>query len=174
MKAQAGSFQASLKDLSLMNLRQLALLAPLVAAACAGGSAPIPLEAERTVAAPPEVVRQRVEQVLRGLGLSPVAGIAGLEADLGSPGLRGWAFCPMRLVHDRTVDVRRADWAEAGASDGILSVTFRPVGEGTHVRVAMRSAATYRDIYRNLPVGGACRSTGEIERRVLEAAGGAA
>ena len=78
------------------------------------------------------------------------------------------------LVYDRTQEVTRSSWAEPQAREGDVTLGLSPAGEGQMaVTVSARFGATYTDRYRNLPFDGRCRSTGELERALLQAAAGA-
>lgn len=154
------------------HLATLAVLLPLAACATAPSAPPPPSGA--TVAAPAEEVRGRLERAMRGLGLAPEASSGRLRASFRGGAAQTWSDCPRIVIEDRTENVNRSDWASPQAREGAVTVGVAPAGgEQTAVTVSARFAATYTDRYRNLPVEGRCRSTGELERALLGAAAGA-
>jgi hypothetical protein len=156
-------------------MRHAALSAALATAlaACATTPPPPPPPSGATAAAPVGEVRGRVERAMRELGLAPESSPGGLRADFGGGAARPWSDCPRILIDDRTENVVRSDWAEPQAREGQVTIGLSPAGEQrTIVTVSGRFAATYTDRYRNLPVSGRCRSTGELERALLQAATG--
>ncbi len=124
-----------------------------------------------TVAAPVEEVRGRLQSELRSMGLGPTVTVSGLSAgSRGAP--KAWADCQRLLIHDRTGFTPRSDWADPEGLTADVTVVLRPSASSTEVTVVPRYAASYRDIFRNLPVMGACPSSGVLEQRLLGAARG--
>jgi hypothetical protein len=116
-------------------------------------------------------VRGRLEGELRSMGLGPPVTPGGLSvSSRAAP--KAWAACRLKLVEDRTGPAPRADWAEPENLNAEVAVGLRPTDGGTEVTVIPRYAAVYIDIFRNLPVNGACPSSGVLEQRLLEAARG--
>lgn len=131
---------------------------------------PGPLTA--TVAAPEAAVRERVAAAMRAAGLQPEPTPGGgLAAEVRGAARGEWGGCRMLLVKDLSTDFVRSDWAEPEARDLTVTVLLRPAGPtSTEVTAAAATVATYRDIYRNLPVRARCPSTGVLERQLLDAA----
>jgi hypothetical protein len=152
-------------------MRSLLLCCLALLSACASAPPPQPLPSTATVPASLEEVRGRLDRELRSLGLGPTVTSGGLTASSrGVPGT--WADCPRLLIHDRSDFATRSDWAEPEGLTAEVTVRLEPVAGGTAVTVAPRYAASYRDIFRNLPVQGACPSSSTLEQRLLEAARG--
>lgn len=148
----------------------------LLAAGCTLPTNPatVPGPLTATVAAPEAAVRERVAAAMRAAGLQPEPTPAGgLVARVRGAARSEWASCRMLLIYDRDSDIRRSDWAEPGARDLEVAVTLRPAAAdpaATEVTAAAATTATYRNIYRNLPVRARCGSTGVLERQLLDAA----
>jgi hypothetical protein len=143
----------------------------LLLAACATTSAP-PVPTTRTVAAPEGQVRDRIAAALRDLGLPPEPTRSGVQAVARGSASRDWADCRLALISSYQDDAPRHQWESPGARQARIEVSLAPAGSGTRVSVEPRFSATYRDPFRNLPVERGCASTGALERRLLDAAGG--
>ncbi len=152
-------------------MRALLLVCLVVLSACAGAPPPPPPPSTATVPASVEEVRGRLESELRRLGLSPTFTPTGLTAS-SRAAPRAWADCEMLLIHDHTGFAPRSDWAEPEGRTADVTMSLRPAAGGTEVVVVPRYAASYRDIFRNLPVTGACQSSGAVEQQLLAAARG--
>jgi hypothetical protein len=85
---------------------------------------------------------------------------------------QGWADCQRLLIHDWTGFTPRSDWADPEGLTADVTIGLRPSAGSTEVTVVPRYAASYRDIFRNLPIMGACPSSGVLEQRLLGAARG--
>lgn len=149
------------------------MLALLLAGGCATQEAPPPVEQHRVVAATPYDAGRNVARRLAELGLPPGDAHPGGTLTVGPFVAREeWAECRVVVVVDDTERDRRADWARPQARQGRLTIGLFPSGAGTAVDVSARFTATYLDRYRNTPFLYPCRSTGVLERELLDAAGG--
>ncbi len=142
----------------------LFLTLSLVLSACVGAPPSSSPPASRLIAASPEDTRRRIELVLVSVGLVPKATQAGFQASR-HPLPESWAECPVLLVGDWG---GRSDWAKPQDSNGTLVVSIQPAGNQSEVSVATTFTATYSDPFRNVPVTGPCRSTGELERLLFD------
>ena len=156
--------------------RTLALLVALLTTSCNLPPQPsgVPRPVTATVAAPVADVRERVARAMREAGLQPETTPAGLRAEVRGAARPEWAACRRLLVTDYSTEYVRSDWAEPEARDLEVTVAERlGGGGGSEVTVAAVTVATYRDVYRNLPVRAPCASTGVLERQLLAGAGAA-
>jgi hypothetical protein len=85
----------------------------------------------------------------------------------------GWAECARARIIDRTSDSRRPRRARPISRDLSLDVTVRESAGGAEVQPVARFTEQQLDRWRNLPFTQACRSTGVLERALLDSLGGA-
>ncbi|HET6468383.1 MAG TPA: hypothetical protein VFG43_08410 [Geminicoccaceae bacterium] len=143
------------------------LLSLLLLAACAAAEPPAPVERTREVRAPAETVADRLRTALPGLGLGDVtpAEGGGLAARSGSSPA-AWMDCPIAMIGS---DGRR-DIAVPEARSATVRIGLVPEGEGTRITVEPSFTGHYRNRFVNVAFTRACSSTGELERRLLDAA----
>lgn len=135
--------------------------------ACVGPPAPT----ERTAAGDPAEAHSRIAAELERLGFGPVSGTGGTLVASRSGVPAGWASCPPELV---TQDDPERRMVTADSRSGTVRVALEPARGGTHVRVATEFAGSYRNPLTTYRFERPCRSTGEVETRLLAAAGGPA
>ena len=85
----------------------------------------------------------------------------------------GWADCKRAWVTDRSSDNARPRRAQPISRDLALDVTLRESAVGVEVRPVARFTEQQHDRWRNMPFTQPCRSTGVLERALLDALGGA-
>ena len=83
----------------------------------------------------------------------------------------GWADCERARVIDRTSNSRRPRRARPLSRDLALEVTLRESAGDTEVQPLARFTEQQNDPYRNSPFTQPCRSTGVLERALLDAIG---
>lgn len=93
------------------------------------------------------------------------------ELTTGAP--TSWASCDRVVVTERD-DRNRTHWADADTRRASVTARFSELGGQTSVTLTPRFAGVYLDRFDNLPFDRPCSSTGELERQLLAAAGGAA
>jgi hypothetical protein len=131
-----------------------------------------PPESRRAVAGDPAAVAARIEAELAALGFRRTGGGSGgaIEAEAAAAPVV-WARCPPVLV---TGGDDRYRMASAGAREGTARVALAPAaGRGTAVEVGVDVTARYRNTIRGYGFERPCRSTGVVERRLLDAAAAA-
>jgi hypothetical protein len=148
-----------------MRLPARSTAALLALAGCATG----PASTERTLDAAPAVVLERVTIELRDLGFSPETGGPGSLLATTTRADPAWATCSPVLVGDG--DDRRL-MASAERRDAQIRVTATAVAGRTDLSVGAEFRAGYRNRLRAAGFERACRSTGVLEARLLEAGGG--
>ena len=141
---------------------------------CAAGPPPAPVEVSREVAGTPDVARRQVEARLAVLGFAFAQGPDGPE-EPDRPARTGraspdWAECETVLISGGTNSGQK-DFAAPQARSASVTVSYTPLATGTRVDVSTSFEATYHHRYRNLPFTESCRTTGELERALLAAAG---
>ena len=134
------------------------------------------VERGRTYAEDQAVVWERVQRFLRAHGITvvaadPATGV--ITAERREYQDAGWAECERARVIDRTSNSRRPTRARPLSRDLALEVTVRESAGGTEVRPLARFTEQQNDPYRNWPFTQPCRSTGVLERALLDAAGDA-
>lgn len=143
-------------------------------AACAATAPPPRVQTARIVAVSPEVAGARVEAALRGLGFST----SGLAAS-GAPTVRGelvagsdpgWARCPGIWTNDPFSDLGRSRFVQASGRRTVVVVRTSSLPQGTSVEVDARTLGLYIHAFTGQTVESPCDSTGELERRLLDAA----
>lgn len=168
-------------------MRRLSTLALLLVAACAtepppradrsAPSAPslarVAGAVEVTLPEPPTEVIQRVAQVLEQRGFV-ITGVnaPGRSVEARAPGTSdpAWAMCPSITVRDPFAEAFRSRTAEATDVQSTVNVLAAVAPEnGTHLVVRARHIGTYLNSFTNNPEEAACRSTGMLERSVLDA-----
>ena len=146
-------------------------------AACAGGapaSAPVAdIEASRVYAgATRAAVFERTLAAVQAAGLHVTATDQGRGViTAGRRGFRddrGWASCPRQLVAPRD-DTRRVRLAEPLERDLRLTASIREGPGGPAVGLATAIVERQRNSFTNLTFLERCRSTGALERRILQA-----
>ena len=120
------------------------------------------------------VVWQGVQRFLRESGITvtgadPATGM--ITAERTEYQDAGWADCERARVIDRTSDNRRPTRARPLSRDLALEVTVRESAAGTEVQLLARFTEQQNDPYRNWPFIQPCRSTGVLERALLDALG---
>ena len=83
----------------------------------------------------------------------------------------GWADCERARVIDRTSNSRRPTRARPLSRDLALEVTLRESAGDIEVQPLARFTEQQNDPYRNSPFTQPCRSTGVLERALLDAIG---
>jgi len=132
------------------------------------------VERGRTYAEDEAVVWQGVQRFLRESGITvtgadPATGM--ITAERTEYQDAGWADCERARVIDRTSDNRRPTRARPLSRDLALEVTVRESAAGTEVQLLARFTEQQNDPYRNWPFIQPCRSTGVLERALLDALG---
>lgn len=168
-------------------MRRLSPLAFVVIAACASDPPPrgdrsspgAPSQArvagavEATVPQPPIQVIERATVVLRERGfVTTGVNSPGRSVEARSPGTSdpGWATCPTLTVRDPFAEAFRSRTAEATDVQSTVSVLAAAAPDGgTQLVVRARHIGTYLNSFTNNPEEAACRSTGVLERSVLDA-----
>jgi hypothetical protein len=84
----------------------------------------------------------------------------------------GWADCERARVIDRTSNSRRPRRARPISRDLALEVAVRESAVGAAVQPVARFTEQQHDPWRNLPFTQPCRSTGVLERALLNSLGG--
>ncbi len=136
--------------------------------ACVAGPPPAPVEVSREVAGTPDAARRQVEARLAALGFAMTEGPGGpARTGRASP---DWADCETVLISGGTNSGQK-DFAAPQARSASVTVSYTPVATGTRIDVSTSFEATYHHRYRNLPFTEPCRTTGELERALLAAAG---
>jgi hypothetical protein len=80
----------------------------------------------------------------------------------------GWADCERAWVTDRTSDSPRPRRARPISRDLALEVAVRETSVGAEVQPVARFTEQQNDRWRNLPFTQPCRSTGVLERALLD------
>ena len=135
------------------------------------------VERGRTYAADQAVVWERV---LRSLQANDIVVV---RADLATGLIHaertdyqdaGWADCARAWVTDRSSSSRRPRRARPISRDLALEVAVRESALGTEVQPVARFTEQQHNRWRNLPFTQPCRSTGVLERALLDSLGGPA
>lgn len=129
--------------------------------------------AEADMAKPPTEVIERADAILRERGFvvtgvtSPGRQVEARDPDTSDP---AWATCSPITVRDPFAEAFRSRTAEATDVRSTVTVlaAVAPDG-GTHVVVRARHIGTYLNSFTNTPEEAACRSTGVLERSVIDA-----
>ena len=132
------------------------------------------VERGRTYAEDEAVVWEGLERFLRESGITvtgadPATGV--ITAERRAYQDAGWAECERACVIDRTSNSRRPTRARPLSRDLALEVTVRESAAGTEVQLLARFTEQQNDPYRNWPFTQPCRSTGALERALLDALG---
>jgi hypothetical protein len=152
--------------------RSLPLVLLLAVAACAPASPSAPPAAPaRVVTAAPDVVLERLRGAMTDLGLTvsnpaPMT-LLGWRA-AGDPA--GAADCAAQVVWDRSNQNVRADFAQAEQISSEIEAVVEAAGAGRPVERHSTLNRGYHNIFINRPFLEACRSTGQLESRLLDAA----
>jgi hypothetical protein len=125
------------------------------------------LETGRQVAAAPEVAGARVRTALDELGFAAAAPDHTRRRD-SAP--EDWASCEIVTVRGGESGGQR-DFARPQSRSAAVRTSAVADGAGSLVTVAADFTAVYHHRYRNLPFGRPCRSSGVLEKRLLDAAG---
>lgn len=152
----------------------LAVLAALLLAACQQRPAPqFQVEASRSYDLPKETVWNDILAFLRANDISVrSADLAGgvIKAYRDNYQDADWAYCEPAMVTDHASDTRRQRRAQVFLDRSlVLSIDVRAAGD--MVQVAPDARFTERQInsFRNLPFDVPCRSTGALEKALLDA-----
>lgn len=144
-------------------------VAAFALAACSTLEPPPPVgEVTRSYQIAPGEAEHRIREVLQEAGFAPSEPADGLiRASVTYEDERDWAWCPPRRVKDRGSDRRQL----ARPVDWTSTVEARVTGDAgsSRVVVATDHAQTLRNGFINWTFDNACRSTGALERRVLDA-----
>jgi hypothetical protein len=168
--------------------RLLALLALAALAACASpqqgrrtaptGSAAVQPRvsggAETVLASEPAAAIAKAGQVLRERGfalVAPPTPNGPLEATNRGAASASWAECPAITLRDPFSEALRARRTEASGFTArvTVSATPLPAGGGTRLAVRALNIGTYVNSFTNTPQQSTCRSTGALERELVEA-----
>jgi hypothetical protein len=84
----------------------------------------------------------------------------------------GWAHCERARVRDHSSNSARPTRARPLSRDLALQVTVRDSAAGTEVEPVAQFTEQQVNPYRNLPFTQPCRSTGALERALLDSLGG--
>jgi hypothetical protein len=84
----------------------------------------------------------------------------------------GWADCERAWITDRSSDSARPRRARPISRDLALEVAVRANAGGVEVQPVARFTEQQHDRWRNMPFTQPCRSTGVLERALLDALGG--
>jgi hypothetical protein len=84
----------------------------------------------------------------------------------------GWADCERAWVTDRSSDSSRPRRARPISRDLALEVAVRETSVGAEVQPVARFTEQQHDRWRNWPFTQPCRSTGMLERALLDSLGG--
>ena len=125
--------------------------------------------------APSDVVRGRVVQALatEGLVLSSPPGPREITATAASGAIApAWVVCPHFWHEDDTSFFPRWQVVRPTPLRAVVTVSLVPSDGTTLVHVEARFTGSYLDSFVNLTRKAACRSTGVLERRLLDAARG--
>ncbi len=148
-------------------------LAPGICAGCATASPPPSPVAVAQVDATPEVVRSRLVRAIGAMGLvpSPTSAPTDLRATAAAGAIDpSWAVCPHLWYEDPTSFFPRWQVARPSPLSAMVRVGVAPSGGMTAVRAEARFEGTYLDNFVNYTRTASCRSTGTLERRLLDAA----
>lgn len=153
------------RDLRLSGL----LAGALVLSSCSVPEPPPPVgERARSYAIEPERAEERVRAALRSAGFTVDEAPAGrIRARLTYDDARDWAWCPSRWVNERGGNRRQL----ARPLDWTARVDAGVAGEagGSRVVVEADFEQTLLNGFINWELQNACRSTGALERMVLDA-----
>jgi hypothetical protein len=124
-------------------------------------------------ASAPEAVRSRLAQVLSAMGFVPLG--TPTATDLTVTAASGaidpsWVICPHLWYEDQTSIFPRWQVARPTPLRAEVRVGLAPSGGMTTVRVEARFEGNYLDNFVNYTRAASCRSTGVLERRLLDAA----
>jgi hypothetical protein len=132
-----------------------------------------PVEASRSYAFPKETVWNDVLAFLRANDITvqsadPGSGV--IEAERDNFQDAGWAYCEPARYTDHASDTRRQRRARVFL-DRSLELRIEVRGTGDAVQVAPEARYTERQInsFKNLPFDVPCRSTGMLEKALLDA-----
>ena len=137
----------------------------LVLAGCATGR----VESDRTVKAAPEIAEGRITAELGRLGFRRTGGSAGVIDAISDRSNLDWSSCPPVLVS--AGDDRRVI-ASPRSRSASVEIAIGGAVASTTVSVTTRFVARYLNPTRGETFVRDCRSTGVLERRLLDAAAG--
>ena len=133
--------------------------------ACAGGQ----METNRTVPGEPAIVGERVVAELTRLGFRRITKGNGTIAATAASVAPSWATCGPILVGDGD---DRHRMVSAGREQGKVRIMLAQAGGGTSLAIFADFAAEYRNPYTGTGRERACRTTGTLERVLLDVAAG--
>lgn len=133
------------------------------------------VERGRTYAEDRAVAWERVQRFLEAndiavVSADPAAGI--IRAERRAYQDAGWADCERAWVRDRSSNNARPTRARPISRDLALEVAVRESAAGTEVQPGAQFTEQQLNPYRNWPFTQPCRSTGVLERALLDALGG--
>jgi hypothetical protein len=134
------------------------------------------VERARTYAADKAVLWEGVLRFLQAndiavVSADPASGV--IRAERTAYQDAGWAHCERAWITDRSSDSRRPRRARPISRDLALEVAVRESASGVEVQPVARFTEQQQNRWRNLPFTQPCRSTGVLERALLDALGGA-
>jgi hypothetical protein len=134
--------------------------------------------AEAELASEPAAAIAKAEQVLRERGftlVAPPTPNGPLEATSRGEASPGWADCPAITLRDPFSEALRARRTEASGFTTRVTVNAAPVSPGeTRLAVRALNIGTYVNSFTGTPQQSTCRSTGVLERDLVEAVQAAA
>jgi hypothetical protein len=138
-------------------------LSALLLAGCAGGR----VETRRTIPVEPATVAERLVAELTRLGFRRISRGKGLIEAMAGSVAPSWATCGPILVGDGD---DRHRMVSAGQEHGSVRIMLAPATGGTSLAVLARFVADYRNPYTTNSLERACRTTGVLERMLLDEA----
>jgi hypothetical protein len=129
--------------------------------------------AEAVLASEPAAAIAKAEQVLRERGfalVAPPTPNGPLEATSRGAASAGWAECPTITLRDPFSEALRARRTEASEFTTRVTVNATPLPAGeTRLAIRALNIGTYVNSFTNTPQQSTCRSTGALERELVEA-----
>ena len=134
------------------------------------------VERARTYAADKAVLWEGILRFLQAndiavISADPASGV--IRAERTAYQDAGWAHCERAWITDRSSDSRRPRRARPISRDLALEVAVRESAGGVEVQPVARFTEQQHNRWRNMPFTQPCRSTGVLERALLDALGGA-
>ncbi len=155
-----------------MSARIAALLLAALLAACQAPPRVYHVEQTRSYAKARPVIWDEILVFLERHAIAPTEAdpeSGWLEAERHAFDDMGWADCKRAWVIDHTSNSARPTRARPVARDLSLKIALQEAGDTTEVGLVARFTEEQIDPYRNLPFMQPCRSTGVLERTLLDA-----
>jgi hypothetical protein len=121
---------------------------------------------------PPEEALARAQRALTARGLTVVnPGAAGRALDARGQGLvsTGWADCPRLMTRDPSAEAFRGRRVEPTELRLSVTTSAAASADGSNVTISVTPIGIYLNSYTYTPEQGPCRSTGVLERELLDA-----